>query len=380
MHADSVDTQITENLDQPVPHVVDPKDAEAVRMKYSTTSSVYAEYSMSNPKNNEVAYCIGALIQAQIFDDSDCRNLPRDAHPEFEMSLILDGNLGGPIEKIPDHILAHETVNDTELRDKLLAGLVPTVDSIYRFISYLHLSAKFSAQCNIIALIYMNRITASKSNRFALTASNWRGIWVAAILIAQKFMDDTPLKTSSFTALLPNVTKMQLREMELKGFCMLESGGGAIVKPSVYAKYYFELRALFLDIVGADRRYDWNLKPLTILQGMIMEDRSTRLAEQAKITIAQKQSTSTPLSRTPLAAPTPSKWPGGQQDESISRTTSWGEGKKKEAKDSESDSTVGSGMTNVTNKVSSAKKTPLTPSRTLEDVTFTSPSTRYVLS
>lgn len=35
----------------------------------------------------------------------------------------------------------------------------------------------------------------------------------------------------------------------------------------------------------------------------------------------------------------------------------------------------------VRNKVAaSVRKTPSTPSRTLEDVTFTSPSTRYVLS
>ncbi|RYH12874.1 hypothetical protein EON65_37045 [archaeon] len=74
------------------------------------------------------------MIQAQIFDDSDCPHLPRDIHPEFEMQIILECKLGGHVDKIPEHILAHETLNDTELRDKLLAGHVPTVDSIYRYL------------------------------------------------------------------------------------------------------------------------------------------------------------------------------------------------------------------------------------------------------
>ncbi len=38
------------------------------------------------------------------------------------------------------------------------------------------------------------------------------------------------------------------------------------VKPSLYAKYYFELRQLFSDIFGHDKRFEWKLRPLSMNQ------------------------------------------------------------------------------------------------------------------
>ena len=77
-------------------------------------------------------FSIGALIQSQIFDDSEATHLARDVYPEFYLDIQLMESVGGDMQKIPEQILNHETLNDNELRDKLLAGEVPTVDTIYR--------------------------------------------------------------------------------------------------------------------------------------------------------------------------------------------------------------------------------------------------------
>jgi hypothetical protein len=104
-------------------------------------------------------YSIGAILQAQIFDDDEDPSLTKGGYPEFDIDVQLNPELGGHRDVVPEHILNYETLSDNDLRVKLLAGTVPTVDTVYRFLYFLNASAKFSAQCNIISLIYLNRLT-----------------------------------------------------------------------------------------------------------------------------------------------------------------------------------------------------------------------------
>lgn len=137
-------------------------------------------------------------------------------------------------------------------------------------------SAKYSIECNIVALIYINRMTSK--NALPLTMKNWRGLFVGAIILAQKVWDDRPIKTTSFITLLPAVSKDRLISIELKVFQALEYI--TTVKSSLYAKYYFELRELFVQIVGNDTRFIWNIPSLTLHEGKKMELRSSRRGEK----------------------------------------------------------------------------------------------------
>ena len=76
--------------------------------------------------------------------------------------------------------------------DSLL--LVEVIFFQIRFIRYIFYRAKFHPECNIMAMIYVNRLTASSS--MPLTMDNWRGVWISAIVVAQKFWDDRPLRSS----------------------------------------------------------------------------------------------------------------------------------------------------------------------------------------
>lgn len=102
------------------------------KLTLSTTSSVYAEHTISNPDNDQVNYCISAILQAQVFDDTQNPELNNPLQTFFEVELNLPAEYGGNVDHIPEAILNHETLNDLELREKLLQGTVPTVDTIYR--------------------------------------------------------------------------------------------------------------------------------------------------------------------------------------------------------------------------------------------------------
>lgn len=105
----------------------------------------------------------------------------------------------------------------------------------------------YSAECNIMALVYINRLCAT--GHFPLTFDNWRSVWLIVIMIAQKVWDDQPVRTSGFARLIPEVTTRDLRELEFKTLNLLQFLTG--VKPSLYARYYFQLREMYVDIAGS---------------------------------------------------------------------------------------------------------------------------------
>mmetsp|Transcript_45355 Transcript_45355/g.33138 ORF Transcript_45355/g.33138 Transcript_45355/m.33138 type:complete len:420 (-) Transcript_45355:823-2082(-) len=239
--------------------------------KFSTTSTVLARNTITNPNFSQVNYCIGATIQAQIFDDLFIADKSKGTPLEFNLLTGLSPEDGGITYFISEQVLDFETQFDDELREKILSMEVPTIDTIYRFIVTVINRACYSIECNILALIYVNRMT--KRRNFALTMDNWRGFWVSAVMLAQKVWNDRPLRTSTFSEIIPCTTKEHMKILELSGFRMLEFE--TRVKPSSYAKYYFELRKLYGEIVGPENFETWNMSPLGVAEEKRLEYRSS---------------------------------------------------------------------------------------------------------
>jgi len=272
-------------------------DIQCYLRKYSTTSSVFAEQSITNPDYQRTLYCISCILQAELFDDLADSAVGSQLHPELVINTTLPPHLGGLVECVPEDILERECRDDPELRREIEHGQVPTVDTILRFISWLHQSAKYSAQCNIIAFIYIKRMMDAK---LILTMNNWRGMWLGSVVLAQKVWDDSSLRTSSFASILPGVAKSELKALELKIFTLLNYCTS--VKPSVFARFYFELREIFKNITGefcdatvlpdrAPRR-----RPLTIKKGKVLKqcaDDIGRVTQSSKSTSPRSKRTGT---------------------------------------------------------------------------------------
>lgn len=195
----------------------------------------------------EILFCIAAIIQAQIFEDEKCSDDVKSQFPVFQVEVELSPEYGGVVASVSEAVLNHETANDQELREKIVKGVVPTIDTILRFIRYLFLRAKYTPECNIIALVYVNRLSSAAS--LPLTMSNWRGVWLAAISLAQKVWDDQPLRTSQFSEILTNIPRSRLRDLE--STLLQQISFTTYVKPELYFKYHYELDLLMLDITGS---------------------------------------------------------------------------------------------------------------------------------
>ena len=87
-------------------------------------------------------------------------------------------------------------------------GIGPTsIDDIYRFINRIYRRAKFSPECIIIALVYINR--ALVLSGMPLTESNIRPCTLVAMILAQKIRDDRCLRLSSFAQITPEYPKVR---------------------------------------------------------------------------------------------------------------------------------------------------------------------------
>lgn len=74
--------------------------------------------------------------------------------------------------------------------------------------------------------------------------------------------------------------------MERKSLRLIDYTTG--VKPSLYAKYYFELRELHSEIVGpSNLESEWNLKPLSIEKAILLEEKSQLVASQRRAKVKE---------------------------------------------------------------------------------------------
>lgn len=120
----------------------------------------------------------------------------------------------------------------------------------------------FRPECCIICLIYVNRLIAF--TEIPLQSTNWRPLVLVSLLVAQKVWDDRYLSNADFAFIYPFFMTDQLNKLEKKFLELIQYN--VTVKSSLYAKYYFELRALFKDnerefpLVPIDRREELELE------------------------------------------------------------------------------------------------------------------------
>lgn len=253
--------------------------AERIRRQYSTTSTIFAANIITNPHSGEIFLCLASVIQARICDDETLSVQPKPLFLDFDIIPDLSPELGGPMTSISEELLDQESAGDDLLRGKIVNGITPTIDTIYRYLNLIYQTAKYSPECNIIALIYINRM--SSLSGILLTMVNWRALWLISVILAQKVWDDKPFKTSKFSDFITSFTKPLLRKMERSALELLNYLLG--VKPSLYVQYYFDLRELFTEISGP-KHGDWSLGQLTTVQYKRLEVRSY-MADKRAVTL-----------------------------------------------------------------------------------------------
>ena len=128
----------------------------------------------------------------------------------------------------------------------------PTVRSIYQFLLHVFQRGKFSSEMALLALVYLHRVMSGCA--VSLTVGNWRPLFMAALCLAQKMWDDTPLINSDFRLLYPQLCSPGTdRRGYLAAFNALEAQlcqalqWNLVVSSETYSLYISELQAIWAE-------------------------------------------------------------------------------------------------------------------------------------
>ncbi len=144
----------------------------------NSTSSVFVSSTISTPSTAELMLCVSAVIKIQMDHDVGAPEEVREQFPYF-----------------------------TESSPNVTTD-VPNLEAINVFVHDMLIAGGFSPECNVIALVYINRVIFNTG--LPIHQYNWRGIVCAAYLLAQKVWDDSSLNTASFAKLFPIFTLEQV--------------------------------------------------------------------------------------------------------------------------------------------------------------------------
>ncbi|WAR09520.1 CCYL1-like protein [Mya arenaria] len=182
--------------------------------KYSSCSTIYIDDSISQPNLKNTIKAVTLAVYYHIKNRESERS-----HDIFDEKL---------------HPLSRETVpDDYEKRD-------PEHRVIYRFVRNLFSAAQLTAECAIVTLVYLERLLTY--GEIDICPCNWKRIVLGAILLSSKVWDDQAVWNVDYCQILRDTAVEDMNELERFFLELLQFNIN--VPSGVYAKYYFDLRAL----------------------------------------------------------------------------------------------------------------------------------------
>lgn len=193
--------------------------------KFSSCSTILIDDStVSQPNLKNTIRAVALAIYFHI-KNRDSRDVQPHGDDDDRALDIFDEKLN-PVSKepIPNDYFTHD----------------PDHKTIYRFIRSLFHSAQLTAECAIVTLVYLERLLTYSD--MELVPYNWKRAVLGAILLASKVWDDQAVWTVDYCQILKDITVENINELERQFLELLQFNIN--VSSSVYAKYYFDLRAL----------------------------------------------------------------------------------------------------------------------------------------
>jgi hypothetical protein len=162
---------------------------------------------------------------------------------------------------------------------------IPSEGEIYEFAHRLFNSVQLSSECSIVCLIYIERLM--EVAKVPLLASTWRPTVMCGLLLASKVWQDLSSWNIEFATVYPQYSLDSIHRLELQFLRMVK--WDLYISSSLYAKYYFALRAL---VGKKDFRQRYNrmvggVDSVQVLEARKIEERSTLIKEEALLQLSR---------------------------------------------------------------------------------------------
>uniref|UniRef100_A0A7S3P0N5 Cyclin N-terminal domain-containing protein n=1 Tax=Amphora coffeiformis TaxID=265554 RepID=A0A7S3P0N5_9STRA len=162
---------------------------------------------------------------------------------------------------------------------------IPSESEIYDFAHRLFKSVQLSSECSIVCLIYIERLM--EVAKVPLLASTWRPIVMCGLLLASKVWQDLSSWNIEFATVYPQYSLNAIHRLELQFLRMVK--WDLYISSTLYAKYYFALRAL---VSKQDFRQRYNrmvggVDSVQAAEARKIEERSTLVKEEALLQLSR---------------------------------------------------------------------------------------------
>jgi len=225
---------------------------------------MYISSTITAPNVKSIIQAVSTILHSQMLED---QGSGKELTP------------GSDLYYFSEEKYIKEKPEEFDEQRKALLRETPTADNIYEFMKALYDCAQFSPECCIICLVYINRLIAFTG--MPLHPTNWRPLILCSLLVAQKVWDDKYLSNADFAFIYPFFVTDEINRLEQKFLELIQYN--VTVKSSLYAKYYFELRALFKN------EAEFPLSPLDLATAQKLEARSEEV-KHSEIQKAEKLS------------------------------------------------------------------------------------------
>jgi len=113
----------------------------------------------------------------------------------------------------------------------------PSLSDVEELITNIFSKQVLSAECAVLAVAYIDKIGSSRKTK--LCPANWRRVLLSALLLSEKVYEDQAVWNIDYAKSFPEISVDDLRQLEREFLIKIQFE--LTLKPSEYAKYYFEL-------------------------------------------------------------------------------------------------------------------------------------------
>jgi hypothetical protein len=197
-----------------IDHADPPKAKGRRRRKSSSTNHLFLDSILSAPDTKEIVKAIAHTIH--------CATVKGTKNPS----------------SINDEIWSEEY--QPLDANRLVWVVAPSEKSVESFLLHMFKNTVMSSECCVMAMVYMDRLI--ELTGVVVQPKNWRRLLLGAQIVANKVWNDDAVWIEDFLVPFPTMKISDLGDLERYYLNGLQFS--VTLKPSVYAEYYFRLRAL----------------------------------------------------------------------------------------------------------------------------------------
>ncbi|KAJ5075903.1 cyclin-y-like protein [Anaeramoeba ignava] len=190
-------------------------ELQKLENRRNSTSTLFVDNTLTSPDIYLVVECLSKAILCYIKNE-------KEKEKENDPFLIFNEEIH-PISRNPPK-----------------SFYIPNENFIQRFFAAIFKGANLSPEILVIMLVYIERLI--QNTKIIINPKNWRRVCISALVLATKVWDDFAIRNVDWTSLFPRIDLQDLNELEQTLLNLIDYN--VLVTASVYAKYYFELRAL----------------------------------------------------------------------------------------------------------------------------------------